>query len=419
MIVLLILFYLLFPAIIIFFTEKSSILNKIGTVIIAYFCGLVLGNIGIFPSPSSGLKDLLFNGNINLTKDKLLLLHNNGIITNNDILYLKIKNVQNILSNITVPIALPFLLFSLNIRKWIGMLKSTIIALLTGIVSVLIIISLGYFLFNNKITDLWKISGMLVGLYTGGTPNLASLKLMLNVNSEVYILTHTFDTFIGIFYLIFLLSAGKFLFRKFLGQNKNNYANSDIDNSITINSYNNFLKLKVLSKLIVMFFISILIFVFSYFLSLLFSKDFQVLVIILSITTLSILLSVFIKEKFQEKTYETGMYFILIFSIVVASMADFNSIFSTSNTLLLIFIIFCVFGSLFLHVFLSKLFKVDGDTLIISSTALICSPPFVPVVADSLKNKEIIIPGIAIGIIGYAVGNYLGVTLAMILKTLT
>ncbi|HOL18438.1 MAG TPA: DUF819 family protein, partial [Bacillota bacterium] len=65
-----------------------------------------------------------------------------------------------------------------------------------------------------------------------------------------------------------------------------------------------------------------------------------------------------------------------------------------------------------------KLFKIDTDTFIITSTSAICSPPFVPVVANALKNKEIILSGIYTGIIGYAIGNYLGITFAYILRAL-
>lgn len=62
------------------------------------------------------------------------------------------------------------------------------------------------------------------------------------------------------------------------------------------------------------------------------------------------------------------------------------------------------------------MFKIDADTLIVASTALICSPPFVPVMAGVLKNKQIIVTGLTIGIIGYALGNYLGVSIAFLLK---
>lgn len=77
-----------------------------------------------------------------------------------------------------------------------------------------------------------------------------------------------------------------------------------------------------------------------------------------------------------------------------------------------------VFGTLFLHVLFSKLFHIDADTVIITSTALICSPPFVPVVAGALKNREVIVSGLTVGIIGYAIGNYLGYFIVQILRTM-
>jgi len=73
-------------------------------------------------------------------------------------------------------------------------------------------------------------------------------------------------------------------------------------------------------------------------------------------------------------------------------------------------------GSLFFQVLFSRLFKIDTDTTIIASAAFIFSAPFVPTVANALRNKEIILSGITIGIIGYATGNFLGITLAYFLK---
>ena len=83
---------------------------------------------------------------------------------------------------------------------------------------------------------------------------------------------------------------------------------------------------------------------------------------------------------------------------------------------ILIFIILAVIGSLFLHGILSWIFKIDADSFIITSVALSMSPPFVPVVAAALKNKPIVVPGIILGIIGYAIGNYLGIFVAYALK---
>jgi uncharacterized membrane protein len=109
------------------------------------------------------------------------------------------------------------------------------------------------------------------------------------------------------------------------------------------------------------------------------------------------------------------MYFILIFCLDVASMASIQRLAGTSHDLFF-YVFLAIFGSLLLHVLASSFFKIDADTVIITSTAMICSPPFVPVVAAGLKNKEIILTGLTTGVIGYAVGNYLGIFVAYLLR---
>jgi uncharacterized membrane protein len=120
-------------------------------------------------------------------------------------------------------------------------------------------------------------------------------------------------------------------------------------------------------------------------------------------------------DQQNRKTFEAGMYLILIFSITVSSMADIQK-FSIQSAPILYYIIFVIFGSLFFQALISIFFRIDTDTMLITSTALICSPPFVPVVAGALRNKEIIITGITVGIIGYAIGNYLGFFVAQFLS---
>ena len=110
------------------------------------------------------------------------------------------------------------------------------------------------------------------------------------------------------------------------------------------------------------------------------------------------------------------MYFIIVFCLIVSSMADLRGMFQVDALNLFLFVAMAVFGSMIVHVFLSWIFKVDSDTTIITITALTYSPPFVPVVAGALKNKEVIISGLTVGILGYAFGNYLGVFIAYFLK---
>ena len=384
--ILLVTFYLLFPVLVIYLGNTFSFIRKIGSIVICYLVGLFVGNIGILPSNLEGMHDIL--------------------------------------TSVTVPIAIPLLLFSEDIRKWIKMARMTFISMLLGILSVLIMVVIGFFIFRSQIPETWKISGLLIGVYTGGTPNLAAIATMLDVKDEIYILTHTADLVVGAFVLLFLLTFAQRFFLLFMRPFKSpdgiefqNHTSEMVDE---FESYDGFFNRFTFFPLLKGFGLTVLIFAIGGGLSMLFSKNNQTVVAILTITTLGIIASTFSSINSIKKTFQLGMYFILVFSLVVASMANLSEMFNTDNSAFLIsifmYILLAVVGSLFLHAIISWIFKIDVDNFLITSVALSMSPPFVPVVAAALKNKMIVISGLIIGIIGYAIGNYLGVILAYTLK---
>ena len=116
-----------------------------------------------------------------------------------------------------------------------------------------------------------------------------------------------------------------------------------------------------------------------------------------------------------KTSFDLGMYLILVFSLVVASMAEFSILTDFTPTLFM-YVTDVLFGSLTLHLLVCRFFRIDADTVMVTSTALICSPPFVPVVAGAIGNRHVIVPGISVGIIGYALGNYVGYTIAILLR---
>ena len=118
----------------------------------------------------------------------------------------------------------------------------------------------------------------------------------------------------------------------------------------------------------------------------------------------------------RKSGYDIGMYLIYIFSIVVASMADLGKFELGSSLALLGYLTFVIFGSLAIQVLLAKIFGIDADTMTVSSVTYICSPPFVPMMAGAMKNSSVLAGGLAIGVVGYAVGNYLGFILFRLLS---
>ncbi len=412
---LLALFYVLFPMLILHLCHRYPYVNKIGAVILAYLFGLLLGNIGLLPSPGPYLNEFMINNPQADTTDVQSLL-SQGHITPNDLLAFQIYQLRDLLMTITILLAIPLMLFSANIKQWGHVAGKTMMSLAIGLFSVVMVVVVGFFLFSGMgMKDLWKVAGMLIGVYTGGTPNLASLKMMLEVDADIYILTHTYDLVIGVFYLAFLMTIGKKLFKRFLPRFpliKDDQEQKVVDGK---DPFWGIFRRKIFIPLLKAYGVALLISAIGGGLSLLVPNNMVMVVVILTITTLGILASIIPSINRIEKTFESGMYLILVFSLVVASMADVRN-FAGLTPGLFAYITLAVFGSLLMHVLLSKVFKVDADTTMITSVAFICSPPFVPVIAGAIGNRQVIVSGITIGIIGYAIGNYLGVMVAYLLR---
>ncbi len=377
---LLLIYYFGVPMLIVFLTIKNKIADKIGAVVISYGIGLLVGNVGLIPTE-----------------------------------YL---DFQNKVAEAVIAIAIPLILFSSDIKKWFKMIGTTIVSLLLGLFSVVVVVYIGFFIFNGKIDEIWKISGMLVGVYSGGTPNLAALQSALNISQETYIILHTSDLVISTIFLLFILSVGQKTFELILPKfslkekSKLEHFEDKIDN---FNDYSNFFSKKNIINVVIALVISLFIVGISSLLGML-SENLSTVITILGITTFGLAASFITKIRTLEKTFPFGMYLIYVFSLIIASSADFRTFFQIQTLDIFLYALLVVFGSLILHTLLSKIFKIDADTLIITTIALVFSVPFIPVVAGALKNKYIIISGIVVALIGYAIGNYLGVFVAYSLK---
>ena len=292
-----ILFYFLFPAYLLFYSTKFSIINKIGVVVICYAGGLVIGNLQIIPESISGLSSDLMG--------------------------------------VTILLGIPLVLFSENIVKWARMAKTTFLSLLLGVASVVVLVFVGYFIFRNQIPDIWKISGMMIGVYTGGTPNLAAIARGLGVEEELYIMTHTAELVIGAVILLFLITGAKPFFSLFLRpfKHQGDVSQPDIDVA-DFESYEGFFKRRTVPGLARAFGVSVVIFGIGYGMTFLFKGDAKDTAAVLTVTTLGILASLVPGINRIKSSFQLGMYFIYVFCVIVASKADIIALFSVENIVL-------------------------------------------------------------------------------------
>ena len=327
--------------------------------------------------------------------------------------------VQELLSNAMVPLAIPLMLFGCTFNMKGA--RSQILALVTGMISVAAAVVIGYLIFGRDLPEGAKIGGMLTGVYTGGTINLAALKTMLGVDDETYLLINSYDILVSFLYLSFLLAIGIKLFRSFLPNTLGEFtakdektikAEMEKENRKPYRSLFTRVGAAYLAKLLGL---TILIVGISAGVALALPSSMFMTVFILMLTTLGIGCSFIKKIHNMKYSYDFGMYFIYIFCIVVASMADLSKLDFAGGIGLLGYLLVAVFGSLLLQIIFAKIFKIDSDMMVIASVTYINSPPFVPMMAAAMKNKDVLIPGLTIGVIGYAAGNYLGFLMSQLL----
>jgi len=422
--IILILFYLTFPLLIILMCQKWSAAKKIGCIVLAYGFGLLIGSVGILPRGSDSYRSAL-KGNPALPKAEIEMMISQGKAEESDYFVNQIGTIQDNLKNLVV-LALPLMLFSLNIKRWFRHASKGFISVILAIISGPIMVTAGFIIFRNLVPDAWRLAGMFVGMYSGGTPNFVALGMALEVDTNLFVIASTYDMIVGAFLILFFITIAPKIFRFILPSPADNQIETDTDQVVPetedMEDFTGMLQKNRLLPLLLALVISILIVGISLVVSILMKKPFPKLpdmaVIILTITTFGILASFIKKINRIEKTFQLGMYFILVFSLTIASMSDLRTMFTIGMLNLILFITWVYFGSLFLHLLLAKIFRIDSDNFLIVATAFIFSPPFVPIVAKSLKNKDVIITGITGGILGYALGNYIGVALAYFLKGL-
>jgi uncharacterized membrane protein len=373
---LIILFIILFPALTLYAKERIHRFARWSPLIVCYVAGLILGNVGILPESALGLLDTL--------------------------------------STIAVAFSLPLLLFSVDIRKWKELSGKSILALALAAFSVGLVATLAHLLFAPRTEESWKVAGMLVGLYTGGTPNLAAIKTALDVDRNVYLAVHTSDMVVSALYLLAVMTFAKPLLSRFLPKKDWDSGLATVDSAGEATSLTKFFAKNIRLRLLAALGFTAAIVALALGLSLLFPADFQTMIVILSITTLSLGASLLPKVRTIPMTFAAGEYILYIFCIAVGAMGNVSTLLTSAPTYF-VYVSIVLFGSFLLHVLLCAIFKIDVDTMLIVSTSAICSPPFVGVVAVALKARKLIVPGITTGIIGYAVGNYLGIALAELL----
>jgi uncharacterized membrane protein len=356
------------PAVFLWLEKKISLFKVLGAVIICYAFGLLMGNLP----------------------------------------FLKLNpNVSKEILSAAVPLSIPLMLFSTDFIKWLRLAKATVVSFILMLVVVTIMAISGAYIFKDIVPEYWKVAGMLVGVFTGGTPNMSAIGMAVDVKEEVFILLNTSDLILGGSYFFFAIAFVHKILAKFLRPFESDKTQPECTIEL---APEDFTPKKVMRYLGILLFSGAILGLSAGFSMLLFKKLAAGFIILL-ITTIGIACSFSSKIRSWEFSYDIGQYLLLVFCVGIGSMADLSQL-ANSSLSYIAFTGFVMYGSLLSHFFLCWVFKIDRDTSMITSIAGIFGPAFIGPIASALGNREIVVSGLTSSLVGIALGNYLGIILS-------
>ena len=370
------------PAGVVWLCNRVSVLGKLGPIMALYAVGMVVGNL---PALGAYLKPL-----------------------------------QDVLPNVMIPLAIPMMLYGSRFSRREAGLQLRIVV--SGFLSVCVAVTVGYLLFGHNVDEGAEVGGIITGMYTGGTLNAAALQVIFRIKSEMFVLINSYDIIISFLYFVFLFSVGIKMFRALYGQSRKRVAEGtsadEMQSADTSSQYHLLLQRSGLRQLARIVAVTLVVVAVSALVALAFSEEWFMVVFILMLTMLGVASSFVKSVREMTLSYDVGMYLIYIFSLTIASMADFSSLDLRGGINQFAFMTVAVILSLLIHAVVCRLMRVDADSMMISSVAFINSPPFVPMAAVAMRNKGVIVTGLGAGIMGYALGNHLGVLMEQLLSIL-
>ncbi|MEE0451449.1 DUF819 family protein [Peptacetobacter sp.] len=340
-----------------------------------------------------------------------------GIILSNLKIVPVNHDVYGILSGYCIPLSICICLLSLDLKEMKKLTKEPIIALISAVLSVCIMAFIFGLVFAGKIDEGWKVAGMFVGTYTGGSSNLTAIAVGLDAARETIAAANAADYVIGIPTLVFMFAAPAILknskkFQKFWP-----YHHTD-DELLGEGDHTELMASKEWSIQDIAWMLSLAFAVFavaSWLSGVIFGEGFRSAGRVILITTFSIILAQFPRVKRLRGNFDLGLYVALLFLTTIGFAVNIKDFFG--STLYITVFCFCVvIGCTILHLVITRIFKIRYEYVLLSIVAAISDGPTAALVASSAQWKSLINIGLLMGVIAGACGNYAGITVAYLIK---
>ncbi len=375
---------LLAPAAAIAGARRWKPLDTVGPVVLCYAVGVLLGNLGIVSGPAA--------------------------------------ETAGLIQAATVALAIPLLLFGTDLRAWSTLARPTLISFGLAVLSVIVTVVVVARWFDLGATTA-EVAGMTVGVYTGGTANMAAIGTALGVPEATFVALNAADLFAGAIYLLILLTVAQRVLARFLPAPARIGVSDDPEVAAATDPFDVVPRPREVGVAISLAVATIVVVAGLALVALtpvvsgepVVDSDAFATAVVLGATTAALALSFVRRVREQPGTYATGQYLFLVFAVAIGTLANLRDL-AGSFTSVVPYIVTVLLVAITLHVLLARLLRIDHDTVIITSTAAVFGPPFVGPVAAALRNPDVVPSGMTTGVLGLAVGNYVGLAVAALLR---
>ena len=319
------------------------------------------------------------------------------------------------ISTYAIPVSMTIMLMSVDLKEMTKLSREPLIAIFVAVLTVSIMAFLFRLVFAEKISEGWKVAGMFVGTYTGGSANLTAIGTGLNVSRQTLAAANAADYVIGVPTLIFMFALPAILknskkFKKLWPYHVEESELEDCQNEEFMES-----KEWSIKDIAWMLAIGFVVTEVSTILAGYFNSSFSSAARILLVTTISIIIAQLKPVKKLKGNLDLGLFVALFFLCTIGFSVDIKEFLGSTFTITL-YCFSIIFASFVFHLGITRLLKIKYQYVILSIVGAIADGPTSALVAASAKWNSLVSVAVVMGVIGGVLGNYAGISVAYAIK---
>lgn len=342
-----------------------------------------------------------------------------GILLSNLRIVPTTHEVYNTFSTYCVPLSVSICLMSMNLTELKKLSRQPLIALISAIASVCFAAFILGLFFAPRIDEGWKVAGMFVGTYTGGTPNLTAIATGLDATRATIASANAADYVVSTPLMVFLFAAPALLAKSKLFKKLWPYhftpdelkGSGDQRELMADKEWS----IRDIAWLLALGFTVVWLCTTAS--GFLFSEGFRKAGRLLLITTASIGLAQVPAVQKLRGNLDLGLFISLTFLSTIGFSVNLKEFFGTTFYIT-IYCFLVLLLCIAIHLIVSRLFKVKYEYVLLSMVGCIVDGPTASLVAAGSNWKSLINVGLLMGVLAGASGNYVGIMVAYAVKNI-